>query len=347
MILNAQRPGREYSPCPAQRHRPYINEGKGGVIGYDTHVIGRKQRVRMVGEGAEVLVRRLQADPDWRERLVHVESFPARPPAYEAIDLAPAVLEMLKDRGIDRLYTHQARAIKSIRAGAPTAVATPTASGKSLIYLIPCFESRLAGEESHALYLSPLKALAQDQRRLVTELNASLPAGQRLAAELYDGDTPSGKRAKIRSSPPALVLSNPDMLHASLLAFHHAWRPFFQGLKYVVLDEAHTYRGVFGSHVSGIMRRLKRVCAHYGSNPKFIVTSATLSNAAEFLLGLTGEEFTVVSESGAPSPPRFFALVRPEGSVYTESCELLRRTGHSILVYLFCTGAFSVLDAGI
>ena len=275
---------------------------------------------------AEALVHTLTTDPDWKERVVHVERFPARPARYREMLLHPALTGLLKSRGIDRLYTHQAEAMDAIRSGSNTAVTTPTASGKSLIYLLPLWEQRLAGHAVHALYLSPLKALAQDQRRLVEELGGHLPAAMHLSAALYDGDTPAAARAKIRATPPALLLSNPDMVHLSMLAAHSAWAPFLKGLRYVILDEAHSYRGVFGSHVSGILRRLKRACARYGATPQFIVTSATMRNPEEFLARLTGATFTVIDETGAPAPARFFLLIKPTGNAYTETCELLETT---------------------
>ncbi len=272
---------------------------------------------------AEELIQHLRCSAEWRGRLVHVERYAAREPQFESLPLPPALLLLLRHKGIHKLYTHQAQAIRAIRDGVHVAITTPTASGKSFIYLLSLWERRLEGDDAHALYLAPLKALAQDQRRLVEELGAHLPATARLSAALYDGDTPSAARTRIRSAPPALVLSNPDMVHRSVLAFHSAWAGFLSKLRYVILDEAHTYRGVFGSHVSGILRRLKRVCAHYGATPQFIVTSATLCNPDEFLRRLTGETFTVIADSGAPAAPRFFALIKPRANAYTETCELM------------------------
>ncbi len=254
-----------------------------------------------------------------------MEAYPARAARYAELDLHPQLRPLLRARGIERLYTHQVEGIRLIRAGRHTAIATPTASGKSLTYLLPVWERKLAGDPGFALYLSPLKALAQDQRRVIEELSGHLPKAARLSAALYDGDTPGSARTRIRSAPPAFLLTNPDMVHLSILASHHAWAPFLANLRTVVLDEAHAYRGIFGSHVSGILRRLKRACARYGSTPQFVATSATLRNPAEFLRRLTGEDFALVAESGAPAPPRFFALVRPEANAYTESCELLAR----------------------
>ncbi len=275
-------------------------------------------------DGAKGLIERLKASPDWRERVVYIEHFPARTARYEGISLEPALEQALRRRGLSRFYSHQAEAIASIRRGMHTAVTTPTASGKSYIYLVPVWEKMLKGETAHALYLSPLKALAQDQRRLVEELGLNLAKSARVRAALYDGDTPSSARAKIRSAPPHLLLSNPDMVHLSLLPSHAAWSKFLEKLEYVILDEAHAYRGIFGSHVSGILRRLKRICARYGSAPKLIVTSATICNPEEFLSRLTAEKFNVISESGAPGPARTFALIKPAANTYTESCDLLR-----------------------
>ncbi|HET9869328.1 MAG TPA: helicase-related protein, partial [bacterium] len=151
--------------------------------------------------------------------------------------------------------------------------------------------------------------------------SAKLPA---FSAEIYDGDTPTGTRAKIRKSPPHILLTNPDMLHLGILAFHDAWAGFFKGLKYVVVDEAHSYRGVFGSHVAHVLRRLRRVCAHYGASPQFVTCSATLGNPGEFLEGLTGLPFEVLSETGAPQNAKTFVLWNPDtASPYTEAVTLL------------------------
>jgi len=274
---------------------------------------------------AEAVIRDLQRDRAWQRRILHVEAYPAKAPRWADIDVHPQLRPLLRARGIDRLYSHQAEGIRLIRAGRNVAIATPTASGKSLTYLLPVWERRLAGDPGYALYLSPLKALAQDQRRVIEELGAHLPKAARLSAALYDGDTPGSTRTRLRATPPAILLSNPDMVHLSILASHHAWAPWLANLRTVILDEAHAYRGIFGSHVSGIVRRLKRMCARYGATPQFVATSATLRNPDEFLRRLTGEEFALVGMSGAPSSARFFALVRPESNVYTESCELLAR----------------------
>jgi DEAD/DEAH box helicase domain-containing protein len=206
------------------------------------------------------------------------------------------------------------------------AVTTPTASGKTLCFNLPVFQSILENPKSRALYLYPMKALAQDQLKTLQEWmgrmkSAKLPV---FSAEIYDGDTATGVRAKIRKNPPNILLSNPDMLHLGILAFHDGWAEFFKNLKYVVIDEAHSYRGIFGSHVAHVLRRLRRICRFYGSDPKFITCSATLGNPEEFLGSLTGLNFEIISETGAPQNEKTFVLWNPDtASPYTEAVTLL------------------------
>jgi DEAD/DEAH box helicase domain-containing protein len=206
------------------------------------------------------------------------------------------------------------------------AVTTPTASGKTLCFNLPVLQSFLGDPGTRALYLYPTKALAQDQLRTLQEWMGRLKAANLpvLSAEIYDGDTPTGVRSKIKKSPPNILLTNPDMLHLGLLAYHEGWADLFKGLKYIVVDEAHSYRGIFGAHVAHVLRRLRRVCRAHGSDPRFVTCSATLGNPGEFLGQLTGLEFEVIPDSGAPQNPKTFVLWNPEtASPYSDAVTLL------------------------
>ena len=178
----------------------------------------------------------------------------------------PAVTDILRAAGVTSLYSHQAEGIGKALAGENVVVATPTASGKTLIYNVPVIATLLENPAAHALYIFPLKALEQDQ---YDELHTLLQRlGGSLSVEIYDGDTPAHRRRQIRAKPPNVLITTPDMLHAGLLAFHEAWATFLARLRYVVIDELHTYSGVFGTHVLHLLRRLNRVCAAYGSRPE-------------------------------------------------------------------------------
>ena len=243
------------------------------------------------------------------------------------LPLSAALEKALRSRGIARLYSHQAAVLDLAREGRHVTVVTPTASGKTLGCVLPILEALQSDPQSKALFLYPIKALAQDQAGI---LNGWLkacppPEGEPWKAEIYDGDTPPYRRGKMRKSPPALLLSNPDMLHLGLLPFHSAWGPFLAKLKYVVVDEAHTYRGVFGAHVGHVLRRLRRLARFYGSNPRFILLSATMAEPGAFARGLLGEETSVVQDSGAPQGERRVALWNPVASPYRESTDLFSR----------------------
>lgn len=228
----------------------------------------------------------------------------------------------LEALGINRLYVHQAQAIDLLRKGQNVVVATPTASGKSLIYNIPIVESVLEEPTSHALYIFPLKALAQDQLRVLTALKENIP-GSDITCEIYDGDTSSYKRGKIRQKPPNCLFTNPDMLHLSLLPYHDAWSGFWKNLKFVVVDEVHTYRGIMGSNMGWVFRRLRRICRHYGSDPVFILSSATIGNPLELAEELTGLDFHIVDKSGSPRGKRHLVLVDPQGAGAAQTAVLL------------------------
>jgi DEAD/DEAH box helicase domain-containing protein len=241
------------------------------------------------------------------EALVHVRTLPARPAELEP--LPPDLPELLVGRlgllGITGLYPHQARALEAVRAGRNVIVATGTASGKTLVYDLAFAAEAILSPKATALYLFPTKALARDQLRAVRELR--LP---QLRAAVYDGDTPRAERPLIRRNAN-LILSNPDMLHASILPDHARWADFFLRLSLVVVDEAHVCRGVFGSHVAHILRRLRRLVAHYGGEPRFVLASATIGNPSELAERLVGLPFEAVTEDASPSGEKTLALWNP------------------------------------
>jgi len=277
------------------------------------------------------LMERIRENPDLRDAVRHHEVLPERSSdtgTPEGFDLGP-LEPVLRRRGIEALYTHQARALELLARGDDVVLATPTASGKSLVYNLPALAAALANSDSRALYLFPLKALEQDQRKGLEEDIASLASSGRLLAHLpsvaiYDGDTPASRRRKIRESPPNVLISTPDMLHMGILPHHASWERLFRGLELVVIDELHTYRGVFGSQVAQVLRRLDRVTAYHGARAQIICTSATVANPGELARNLTGREFQVISTDGAARTERHVLLLNPRGSPYTTAARLFR-----------------------
>src|SRR5687768_15672660 len=218
----------------------------------------------------------------------------------------------LAARGIEQLYTHQDEAFGHILAGRNVVTVTPTASGKTLCYNGPVLNAILQDPSTRALYLFPTKALAQDQLAELHALTELVTRGTdaEIGVFTYDGDTPADARRAIRGKAH-VVLSNPDMLHSGILPHHPRWAKLFENLRFVVIDELHAYRGVFGSHLANILRRLRRVCRHYGSDPVFICSSATIANPRELAEGLTGGRFELVEKNGAPRGEKFFLFVNP------------------------------------
>jgi DEAD/DEAH box helicase domain-containing protein len=253
-------------------------------------------------------LRHLQDASAYEDQLVAVRRLPAREARFGDLErpLPEELAAALRASGVERFYSHQAAAINAARRGEHVTVVTATASGKTLCYHVPVAERLLAGRAARAIYLYPTKALAQDQ--LGKLRGSGLYA--RLLPATYDGDTPAEERRLIRRAA-RVILTNPDMLHVSLLPRHPQWASFLANLAYVVVDEVHTYRGVFGSHVAAILRRLRRLCRHYGSDPQFITASATIANPGELVARLTGLETTVVEDDGAPRGERLFALWNP------------------------------------
>jgi DEAD/DEAH box helicase domain-containing protein len=235
--------------------------------------------------------------------------FPARDavlvPFPDTLD--PRLGDALRARGITALYSHQARAWELVQQGKNIVVVTPTASGKTLCYNLPALQALLHEPDARILYMFPTKALAQDQLAELEQLGKSLPE---LRMFTYDGDTPQDARRAVRARAN-LVLTNPDMLHSGILPHHTKWATLFQNLTYVVIDELHADRGVFGSHVGNLMRRLERICRHYGSAPRFIMASATIANPGELASRLIGQPVEEIRESGAPTGEKIFLCYNP------------------------------------
>src|SRR5207302_2065505 len=219
-------------------------------------------------------------------------------------DLHPALLESLARAGVGELYAHQADALAAAREG-HTIVTTGTASGKSLAFNLPVLDTLAHDARARAIYLYPTKALAQDQARKLSALHARF-----LRHAIYDGDTPREERRAIRARSN-LILSNPDMLNVGVLPHHRQWGDVLANLAWIVVDEAHVYRGVFGSHVGNVLRRLRRLARAYGTEPRFVLTSATIANPLELAEELAGVEFRLVDRDGAPRAERQVAMWNP------------------------------------
>ena len=257
------------------------------------------------------LIEHMRRSPMFQQRITAWHDMPARPARTAPFPnwVNPHLVSALRARGIHELYTHQREAVDAVHRGEHVVVVTPTASGKTLCYNLPVLNTILDDPNARALYLFPTKALAQDQLAnlyaLTTDLNRDIKT------YTYDGDTPPSARKAIRTAGH-IVVSNPDMLHTGVLPHHTKWVRLFENLKYVVIDELHNYRGVFGSHVANVMRRLLRICEFYGSRPQFICASATIANPQELARQLTGmSEVTLIDNNGAPQGPKTFVFYNP------------------------------------
>ena len=247
-------------------------------------------------------------EPDSAIRAIHHQ------PAAEAVfadlpsSIDPRLRTALAQRGITQLYSHQAEAFERIEAGGHVVVVTPTASGKTICYNLPVLNALRADPQARAMYLFPTKALAEDQ---LHELHGAVDAmGCEIRAFTYDGDTPQDARKAIRQRAN-VVLTNPDMLHAGILPHHTKWARYFENLRYVVIDELHYYRGVYGSHLANVLRRLRRICEFYNCRPQFVCCSATIANPRELAEALTGESFHLVDRNGAARGEKFFVFYNP------------------------------------
>jgi len=244
-------------------------------------------------------------------QVVHIQTISPSPARYGdlAANVDSRILAALKAMGIEKLYSHQVEAVGNILAGRNVTVCTGTASGKTLCYCIPLVNELLRSQAATGLMVYPTKALSRDQLRILQkfrEVDSSID----FRAGAYDGDTPEDLRRTLRDEGN-LILTNPDMLHQGILPNHARWSRFFANLKYVVIDEIHTYRGIFGSNVANVIRRLKRIARHYGSKPVFVCSSATISNPDDLSEKIVGEPVVTIRKDGAPRGPKKFALLNP------------------------------------
>ena len=279
-----------------------------------------------------VFLRYLKAQSTYSGQIAHIEHIPSREASYAELDrpLVASLQDCLVENGLLPLYTHQVEAINYARAGRNVMVATSSASGKTLCYNIPVIEAMLTEQGSCALYLFPAKALAQDQLRGLHEL--FYPGLFQMGdIATFDGDTPQMERADIKKRA-RVILTNPDMLHVGILPNHQSWSRLLRRLRYVVVDEAHTYRGVFGSHVACVLRRLRRLCMFYGSNPRFICCSATIANPGEHAEKLAGLPFKVVDNDGSPHGGKEFVFWNPP---IIDEARSVRRSANSEATNLF------------
>ncbi|HAK47587.1 MAG TPA: ATP-dependent helicase [Spirochaeta sp.] len=256
------------------------------------------------------LIKTIKEDSDFKRNITHWETIQAREGQYTNFpeDIDPLIKKVYSDRGISRLYSHQRQCYDHVAEGKNTVVVTPTASGKTLCYNLPVLNDLLKTPEARALYLFPTKALSQDQQ---AELNEVIkPAGLPLKTVTYDGDTPASIRVAARDGG-RIIITNPDMLHTGIMPNHPKWIKFLSNVKYIVIDEIHIYRGVFGSHVCNVIRRLKRICNFYGSNPQFICCSATIGNPKELAENILETSVELVDNNGAPSGEKHFVLYNP------------------------------------
>ncbi|PID80378.1 ATP-dependent helicase, partial [bacterium DOLZORAL124_64_63] len=256
------------------------------------------------------LLQHLKTDTKFTRHVTRWEVLPAEPARHAPYpeDLDPRLVRVMGNRGIAELYSHQAEAVRHAAAGHHFVVPTPTASGKTLCYNLPVLDTILKDPHARALYLFPTKALSQDQMHEVHGIVSDL--GVDIKTFTFDGDTPETARRAIRSSGH-IVVTNPDMLHQGILPHHTLWVKLFENLKFVVVDEVHQYRGVFGSHVANVLRRLRRVARFYGSDPLFICCSATIANPGELASRLTGLPMAEIARNGAPRGQKHFIFYNP------------------------------------
>ena len=255
-------------------------------------------------------IKKIKDDPDFKRNITHWETLAPREGEYADFpdDVDPVLKNIYAQRGIDRLYSHQRRCYDNVAAGKNTVVVTPTASGKTLCYNLPVLNDLLKNPEARALYLFPTKALSQDQQAELNEVSG--PAGLPVKIVTYDGDTPASIRVSARDGG-RIIITNPDMLHTGIMPNHPKWIKFLSNVKYIVIDEVHIYRGVFGSHVTNVIRRLKRICTFYGSDPIFICCSATIGNPLELAEKILETGAELIDQNGAPSGEKHFVLYNP------------------------------------
>jgi DEAD/DEAH box helicase domain-containing protein len=257
------------------------------------------------------LIEKIRRQQYFDNQIVHIEKLPARPPRYCELSggLHESMQKALSQQGIHSFYSHQATAIENVRNGKHVVIVTSTASGKTLCYSAPVIESIIRDSLSTALFMYPTKALAQDQLRNLSIFQTE-SSGIQFLAGTYDGDTPANLRRKLRDGAN-IILTNPDMLHQGILPQHARWNRFFTHLRFIVIDEVHAYRGIFGSHLANVVRRLSRICRHYGAAPQFICSSATIANPKDHAERICGRAMELVDNDGSPRGPKLFVFWNP------------------------------------
>jgi DEAD/DEAH box helicase domain-containing protein len=281
----------------------------------------RKKIIEPEGDlqGVREYIQALKASKRLGGQVVFHKVFPAEKAAWSEPDKRwpPEIEHVVRAAKFHNLYRHQAQGIDVVRSGQHLVMATPTASGKTLIYNLTVLERFVKNPDSKSLYVFPLKALAQDQLQTLNR-TASYMEGRKPTAGIYDGDTSAWHRKRMREKPPNILLTNPEMLHLSFLPHHQKWQAFLSSLETVVVDEVHTYRGVMGSHMAQVFRRLRRICSYYRSDPLFIFNSATVANPSELAAQLTGFNVHAITESGSPKGRRHILFIDPlEGPAQT------------------------------
>nr|WP_295160410.1 DEAD/DEAH box helicase [uncultured Methanobrevibacter sp.] len=278
-------------------------------------------------------------DVRYRDNIAHVETIPAKKASFKKVEnLNEKIIEYLDSRGV-KLYTHQAETYEAIKNDENVIITTPTASGKTLAFNLPIMETMIEDMEATALYIYPAKALSNDQLHVLENLERELEID--IKPRTYDGDTPRADKKGIREKS-RIVLTNPYQLHL-ILSWHHQWSRFYKNLKYIVIDESHYYKGVFGSNVAFLIKRLKRIANFYGSNPQFILSSATLANPLELANRLTGEEFSLVDEDASPSGEKDFILYNPfknyrRNKVNMQNAPSVHMETENIFIYMMLKG---------
>lgn len=278
------------------------------------------------------LLNEIKASNRYENQIVHIEDIPAREALYASLELKTQVKAALLGVGIEDLYSHQVEAIEKIREGKDVVLCTTTASGKSLTYMVPIFETVLDNPEVTALYISPLNALVNDQLKAFVEFEETLKSGAGIAR--YTGALSEVQKRKVRDEKTNIVFTNPEMVHMSFLAWHHLWNRFFSNLRFIVVDESHYYRGVIGSNMANLLRRLLRVAEYYGASPQFICCSATIGNPKEHTETLLGREAEVVENNGSSNGPQKFVFWNPPLYLNNRGCTL-RRSSFSEASSLF------------
>jgi DEAD/DEAH box helicase domain-containing protein len=288
------------------------------------------------------LLSEMKASSRYGNQIVHIEEIPAKEAFYTPLELKTQVKAALSGMEINALYSHQAEAIAEIRNGKDIVLCTTTASGKSLTYMIPIFENLLENPEATALYISPLNALVNDQLKAFVEFEECLKSGAGIAR--YTGALSEAQKRKVRDGKTNIVFTNPEMVHMSFLAWHHLWNRFFSNLKFIIIDESHYYRGVIGSNMANLLRRLLRVAEYYGASPQFICCSATIGNPKEHTETLLGQEVEVIENNGSSNGPQKFVFWNPPLYLNNRGFTL-RKSSFSEASYLFTKSVQAGLQA--